>query len=77
MAMDTYLPSIPQTHFKNVHNPHHMLECCRSHIFPALVEALNAMLIEVLRDVAEADGRDDPVSAIRVLAINNFTSPGY
>ena len=66
--MDTDFASFSDTHFKNVHDPHHVLKSRASHIFPALVEAMNSMFVKILRNVAKTYIGDDPISTIRVLS---------
>ena len=67
MTMHTNPAPIPQTHLKQIHDPHHMLKSSTRHIFPTLVETVNAMTIEVLRNVTESDLRYYPISTIRML----------
>jgi hypothetical protein len=74
--MDTYPPSVFESHIENVHNAHHVLEGRTSHIFPAFAETMDTVLIEVFRHVAETYIWNYPISTVRVLLITITTSPG-
>ena len=78
MAVDRHLKSILNCWIKNVHYFHHMLKCCRCHIFPALIKPFDTMRIKILRNITESDLRNNSITAKRMLNINFFnTYPGY
>ena len=66
MAVYADPASISETHFKDVHDAHHMLKCSTGHVFPTLVETVDAVVVEVFRDVAETSIRDDAIPAVWV-----------
>ena len=68
MAVNTNSASVSEAHLKNIHDSHHMFESSTGHIFPTLVKAVNAMVIELLRDIAESNMGDDSVSAKRMFS---------
>jgi hypothetical protein len=73
VAMHTDLALAVQAHVEDVHDLHHLLECRGRHVFPALVEAVYAVVVKILRDVAKADLREDTVPAVGVLRQQGFT----
>lgn len=75
--MHTYFTTVLQTHIENVHDFHHVLESGGGHVFPALVEAVYAVVVEILRNVTESYLRKDAVSAERMLNRGGDTYPGY
>ena len=68
MAVDAYLAPFRDSEVEQIHNLHHVFKGRRSHILPALIEASDAMRIEILRDVAEANIRDDSICAVGMLS---------
>jgi hypothetical protein len=75
MAMNTDSSPILKSHIKDIHDSHHMLKCSTGHILPAFVEALNAVPIEVLRNVTEANFRNYSITTkwmlTRLLQVKN------
>ena len=68
MTVHTYFSSIFETHIEKIHYSHHVLKSCTCHVLPTLVETVNSMSIESLRNIAESNFRDDSVSAVRMLS---------
>jgi hypothetical protein len=63
MAMNADSASFRNGKVEKVHDLHHVFEGSGSHIFPALVEASDAMGEEVLGNVAEANCWNYSISA--------------
>lgn len=54
---------------EDIHDPHHVIKGCSSHVLPAFVEELDAIGVETLGIIAEADFSEKSIPTVWVLKI--------